>query len=93
MLPNVLNSGTMGDCLEYFVEYRILETLSSYALTDEPQGFFKFMIGVIEDLIQSINRKQTNVLSHASIHGSLSSILKTIYSKLLQIPFEVGTED
>ena len=52
----------MSESLEYFVQHRILETLVSYALTDEPQGFFKFMLGVIEDLIQSVNRKNANIL-------------------------------
>jgi hypothetical protein len=78
-------------CMEYFVNARILETLASYALTDEPRGFFKFMLGVIEDLIQSVNRKKTSFLSFTSIHCSIQHMLKTIYFKLLEIPYEFGS--
>lgn len=81
---------TCSTCLEYFVNARILETLASYALTDEPRGFFKFMLGVIEDLIQSVNRKTTSFLSFTSIHCSIQHMLKTIYFKLLEIPYESG---
>ena len=49
-------NGAMGENLEYFIENKIIETLSAYALTDTPQGFFKFLLGAIEDLIKSINR-------------------------------------
>ena len=69
----------MSESLEYFIENRILETLASYALADEPHGFFKFMLGVIEDLVQSVNRRQTNILSISSVHCSIRQILKNIY--------------
>ena len=85
-------TSTMSESLEYFVNMRILETLASYALADEPRGFFKFMIGVIEDLVQSVNRKQTNILQYSSIHCSIKQILKTIYQKLIEIPFEGSSE-
>jgi hypothetical protein len=37
----------MGENLEYFIQNKIIETMAAYAMTDEPQGFFKFMIGGI----------------------------------------------
>lgn len=51
----------LSESLEYFIQEHILETLVSYALADEPQGFFKFMVGVIEDLLQSLTK--TNLMS------------------------------
>jgi hypothetical protein len=60
----------MGENLEYFIENRVIETLSAYAMTDQPQGFFKFLLGAIEDLISSVN-KQTSILSHTSVNASV----------------------
>jgi hypothetical protein len=62
--------GAMGENLEYFIENRVIETLSAYAMTDQPQGFFKFLLGAIEDLISSVN-KQTSILSHTSVNASV----------------------
>lgn len=60
----------MGDNLEFFIENKIIETLSAYALTDQPPGFFKFLLGAIDDLIASVS-KQTSILSHSSVNGSI----------------------
>ena len=60
----------------------------SYALADEPQGFFKFMVGVIEDLLQSL----TKMMTHSSVHCSIRQLLKQIYSKLLEIPFDEAND-
>ena len=85
--------GTLSESHEYFVEYRILETLAAYALTDEPHGFFKFLLGVIEDFIQSIGyKRKTSILSHSSVHGSIRQILRTIFDKLSEIPFEMNED-
>ena len=46
----------MGENLEYFLENRVIETLSAYAMTDQPQGFFKFLLGVMKDLISSVSQ-------------------------------------
>jgi hypothetical protein len=46
----------MGDNLEFFIENKIIETLSAYALTDQPPGFFKFLLGAIDDLIASVSK-------------------------------------
>lgn len=59
--------GAMGDNLEFFIENKIIETLAAYAITDQPQGFFKFLLGAMEDLIKSVN-KQTSLLSHKSVN-------------------------
>ena len=59
----------MGENLEFFIENRLIEVMSAYAMTDEPQGFFKFMIQGIIDLIKSI--KKTSILSHSSVHSSI----------------------
>lgn len=60
----------MGENLEYFIENRVIETLSAYAMTDQPRTFFKFLLGAIEDLISSVN-KQTSILSHISVNTSV----------------------
>jgi hypothetical protein len=60
----------MGENLEYFIENRVIETLAAYALTDQPPGFFKFLLGAIEDLISSVS-KQTSILSHISVNASI----------------------
>lgn len=59
----------MGENLEYFIQNRVIETMAAYAITDEPQGFFKFMIGGIQDLLKSI--QSTCILSHSSVHSSV----------------------
>ena len=46
------------------------------------------MLGVIEDLVQSVNRKKTSFMSFTSIHCSIQHMLKTIYFKLLEIPYD-----
>ena len=60
----------MGPNFEYFIENRIIEALAAYALTDQPKGFFKFLLGVIEDLISS-SSKNCNILSHISVNQSV----------------------
>lgn len=62
--------GAMGENLEYFIENRVIETLAAYALADQPPGFFKFLLGAIEDLISSVS-KQTSILSHISVNASI----------------------
>lgn len=79
----------MGENLEFFIENRVIETLAAFALTDQPQGFFKFLLGAIEDLIQSVD-KQTSILSHISVNASVRQILRTIQDKLHEIPFTDG---
>ena len=78
----------MGENLEYFIQNRVIETMAAYAITDEPQGFFKFMIGGIQDLLKSI--QSTCILSHSSVHSSVRQILRVVYEKLCQIPFTDG---
>ena len=52
VLPNYLTThGAMGENLEFFIENHIIETLASFAIIDQPQGFFKFLLGAIDDLI------------------------------------------
>ena len=85
--------GAMSESLEYFIEKRMLQILVSYALTDEPRGFFKFLLGVVEDLLQSVHRKHSSILSHTSVHGSVRQILQSVYMRLLELPFEDGNED
>ena len=60
----------MGENLEFFIEHRIIETLAAFALTDQPQGFFKFLLGAIDDLIACVD-KQTSILSHISVNASV----------------------
>lgn len=79
----------MGENLEYFIENRVIEMLTAYALTDQPQGFFKFLMGAIEDLIVSVNN-QTSLLSHNSVNASVRQILRSIHDKLQEIPFIKG---
>ena len=79
--PGDTTLGTLSESHEYFVEYKVLETLANYAITDEPQGFFKFLLGVIDSLIGSVNRKKTSLLAHASVNGSIREILRTIVAK------------
>ena len=76
----------MGENLEFFIENRVIEALAAFALTDQPQGFFKFLLGAIEDLIQSVD-KQTSILSHISVNASVRQVLRTIQDKLHEIPF------
>lgn len=40
-----------SECFDYFIRTRILESLVNIAIADEPKGFFKFILGVIEDLV------------------------------------------
>ena len=51
---SLFGNDAINENLEYFLQTHILETLASYAITDEPRGFFKFMLGVIEDLLNSV---------------------------------------
>ena len=41
--------------MEYFIENKCIETLVAYAMIDQPLGFFKFLLGAIEDLIEISN--------------------------------------
>lgn len=84
--------GTLSESHEYFIEFRVLETLASYAITDEPQGFFKFLLGVINSLISSVNRKTASLLAHASVNASIREILKTIVAKQNEIQFELNED-
>lgn len=59
--------------------------MSAYAMTDEPQGFFKYMLAGIMDLLKSI--QSTSILSHSSVHSSIRQILRTCYERLTAIPF------
>ena len=43
----------MSDNMEFFIENKCIETLVSYAMIDAPLGFFKFLLGAIENLIES----------------------------------------
>lgn len=47
----------MGENLEYFIENKIIETIVVYAMIDQPMGFFKFLLGAIEDLLQTLPAK------------------------------------
>ena len=62
--------------------------MAAYAITDQPQGFFKFMIGLIQDLI--VNIQATSILSHSSVHSSIRQVLRTVWERLSQIQFEDG---
>lgn len=53
---STINAG-MNESLEFFINNQILETLSSYCITDQPHGFFKFLLGVIQDIISSVTSK------------------------------------
>jgi hypothetical protein len=75
----------IGESLEWAIKNRIIETMSAYAMTDEPQGFFKYMLAGIMDLLKSI--QSTSILSHSSVHSSVRQILRTIYERLTSIPF------
>ena len=75
----------MGENLEYCIENKIIETLVVYAMIDQPQGFFKFLLGAVEDLVSTLPAKQ--LLSHASVNQPIRLLLKTIYDKLIEIPY------
>ena len=61
---------TIGDCLEYFLRNKVIEALCAYAMIDKPKGFFKFAIGTLTEIFNSI--KSTSIISHSSVHPGLN---------------------
>jgi len=37
----------MGEALEFMIENGVVETMVSFAIIDQPQGFFKFLLGAL----------------------------------------------
>lgn len=61
---------TIGECLEYLLRNKLIEALCAYALTDTPNGFFKYALNVLSEMIQSIT--STSILAQSSVHPALN---------------------
>jgi Retinoic acid induced 16-like protein len=61
---------TVGECLEYLLKNKVIEALCAYSMLDKPQGFFKFALETLSEMIFSI--RSTSILSNSAVHPGIN---------------------
>lgn len=61
---------TVGECLEYLLQNKIIETLCAYGMIDKPKGFLKIVLEILSEMISSI--RSASLLSNSAVHPGIT---------------------
>ncbi|XP_021918003.1 protein FAM160B1-like isoform X3 [Zootermopsis nevadensis] len=72
-------SGTAGPCLEYLLQHRLLDLLTTLACTDCPPGMRPFTLSFIRRLITQLKHP---LLPHISVYGPIQRLISLCNGRL-----------
>ena len=61
---------TVGECLEYMLMNKVMETICAYSMIDKPVGFFVVGLEILSEMIQGV--RSTSILSNSAVHPGIN---------------------